>query len=225
MAIDPNDQWASVTINDTLVGRRAGGAAADKARELRHASPVRSRVARLLGVRTDERAWRLGAGGERTTARWLGRLPDGWHTFNDIPVGERGATIDHVIVGPAGVFTVNAKNLTGKVWIGSRGLRHNGHPTDYLPKALAEAKRASRLLSMALGRELAVFPILAILADEWTTKEKPADVLVGAPRGVKDWLLRQPVVLGPADVVAVSAAAAKPETWQAGAPRASVQPG
>jgi len=177
------------------------------------ASPVRTRIARLLGVHTDERAWRLGARGERATAWWLGRLPEGWHLFNDIPVGERGANIDHVIVGPAGVFTVNAKNLTGAIWVASRALLHNGHKTSFLPKAISEAKRASRLLSAVLGRPVEVRPVLAILADDWTIKEKPADVLVEAPRGVKDWLLRQPAVLSAADVIAICAAAAKPATW------------
>ncbi len=184
--------------------RPAGGrSAADEAHALRHASPVRTRLAHLLGVHTAERAWRRGATGERVTAWWLGRLPDGWHLFNDIPVGERGANIDHVIVGPPGVFTVNAKNLTGKIWVGARSIRHNGHKTDYLPKSVAEAKRASRLLSSVLGRPVEVRPILAILADGWTVKEEPTDVLVAAPRGVKDWLKRQPATLSPAEVVAI----------------------
>ena len=77
--------------------------------------------------------------GEQVTAWWLGRLPAGWHIFNDIPVGDRGANIDHLIVGPGGVFTVNAKNLTGKVWVASGSIRHNGHPTDYLSRAGGEA--------------------------------------------------------------------------------------
>lgn len=76
MAVEPSEQWASATIQDSLVGRRPGGSAAEKARELREASPVRTRIARLLGIRTDERAWRKGAFGERATAWWLGRLPE-----------------------------------------------------------------------------------------------------------------------------------------------------
>jgi hypothetical protein len=213
MAVEPSQQWASTTIQDSLAGRRPGGSAAEKARELRNVAPIRTRVARLLGVRTDERAWRKGAFGERATARWLGRLPEGWHLFNDIPVGERGANIDHVIVGPAGVFTVNAKNLTGAVWIASRTFLHNGRKTSYLPKAVSEAKRASRLLSAALGHRVDVRPVLAVLADDWTIKEKPSDVLVEAPRFVKDWLLSQPAVLTPGDVITISAAVSKPATW------------
>ena len=214
MAFDPNEQRGSVTIGDSLVGRKAGASAAERARGLRAAAPVRSRMARLLGVHTDERAWRRGATGERATAWWLGRLPAGWQLFNDIPVGDRGANIDHVLVGPAGVFTVNAKNLTGKVWVASRSILHNGHKTSFLPKAVHEAKRASRLLSAALDRPIEVYPILAILADDWTLKERPTDVLVAAPRGVKDWLRRRPAVLSPREVTAISAAVSKPTTWR-----------
>ncbi len=57
--------------------------------------------------------------------------------------------------------------------------------------------------------------VLAILADEWTIKGSPTDVLVDAPRGVKDWLLRQPAALSAADVIAICATAAKPATWVA----------
>jgi hypothetical protein len=214
MAFDSHDQWETVSIGDSLVGRKAGGSAADKARELRDAAPARTWMARLRGVHTDERAWRRGATGERVTAWWLGRLPAGWHLFNDISVGDRGANIDHVLVGPAGVFTVNAKNLTGKIWVGSRSILHNGHKTSFLPKAVAEAKRASKLLSAALDRPIDVYPIIAILADDWRIKERPTDVWVAAPRGVKDWLRSRPAVLSPAEVTAISAAVNKPATWQ-----------
>jgi len=207
------DNGYFVRIDETLVGRKPGGSAAEKARELRAADPLGTRVARLLRLKTDERAWRKGANGERVVGWWFGRLPEGWYVFNDIPIGRRGANIDHLVVGPAGVFTINAKNLTGKVWVGPRTLLHNGYRTDYLPKAAAEARRASRMLSAALGRSAEVRGVLAILADDWTVKEKPPDVHVGSPRGVKDWLLKQPAVLSTREVIEIAGAAAKPATW------------
>lgn len=221
MGFDPNAQWAKVEIDETLVGRRPRGSAADKARELRDAAPVQTRLARLLGKHTDERAWRKGASGERVAAWWLGRLPEGWHLFNDIPVGERGANIDHVIVGPAGVFTVNAKNLTGKVWVGPRTLLHNGHRTDYLPKASAEARRASRMLSAAVGWPVEVRGALAIVADDWTIKQRPTDVYVGTPRGVRGWLQDQQACLALQDVIDIAGAAAKLATWHESKPMGS----
>jgi hypothetical protein len=214
MSVDPNEQWARITIDESLVGRPAAGSARDMARALRRSGGLRTAMARLMGAHTDERAWRKGATGERVTAWWLGRLPDAWHVFSDIPVGDRGANIDHLIVGPGGVFTVNAKNLTGKIWVASRSIRHNGHPTSFLPKATAEARRARRALSAAVGHGIHVRPVLAILADDWTIKERPTDVFVGSPRGVKDWLLRQPAVLSPAQVTIICGAAAKPATWR-----------
>jgi hypothetical protein len=212
MSGDPSEGTTPVTVGESSTGRRPGGSVRERAHALRRAEPVRSTVARLLGVHTDEWAWRTGATGQRVTAWWLGRLPSGWYLFDDIPVGDGDASIDHVIVGPGGVFTVNAKNLTGKVWVAERSVRHNGHRTSFLPKATSEARRASRLLTAAVGHTIDVRPVLAILADDWTIKQMPPDVFVGAPRGVRDWLLRQPAVLSRTQVTAICAAVARPAT-------------
>ena len=64
-----------------------------------------------------------------------------------------------------------------------------------------------------MGWPVEVRGALAILADEWTIKERPAAVWVAGPRGVKDWLLRLPAVLTPHDVIEIAAAASKPSTW------------
>jgi hypothetical protein len=210
---DQADDQYFVKIPQSLAGRPAGGGAAEMARKARPASPLRTLGARILRQHTDERAWRRGAHGEMFVGWLLGRLPDGWYLFNDVPVGERSANIDHLVVGPGGVFTINTKNLTGKVWVGPRSLLVNGHRTDYLPKATAEARRASRLLAAVLGRPVEARGALAILADGFTIKEMPSDVYVAAPRGVKRWLLDQPTILRERDVLEIAGAAHKPETW------------
>ena len=217
----PEDYF--VEIPETLVGRKPGARAAEKARELRRADPFSLVRSLLLGQRTDERAWRKGSHGERFAGFILGRLPEGWHVFHDIQVGERGANIDHVVVGPAGTFTLNTKNLTGRIWIGPRSFLHNGRRTDYLPKARHEADRASLLLTAALGRHVDVRGVLTVLADDWTIKEQPTDVHVGSPRGVKDWLRRLPFTLSPHEVIEIAAAASKPSTWTASVKRPQAQ--
>ena len=136
-----------------------------------------------------------------------GGSPREWHVFRDLPVGERGANIDHVVVGPAGTFTLSAKDLTGKVWVGARSIRHNGHPTNFLSKAACDATHASEFLSSAVGRPIEVRGVLTILADEWTIDEEPEDVRVGSPRSVKDWMLRLPVALARHEVIEITAAA------------------
>jgi hypothetical protein len=191
MKVDPEAQWA----------------------ELRAGAPIHTRLARLFGVHADERVSRDGANGERITGLWLGRLPEGWFVFHDVPVGARGADIDHVVIGPAGVFTINTMNLTGTIRVNRRSIVHNGSRTDFLPKANAEAHRAARLLSTAVGRPVGVRGLLAILADEWIVNRLPEDIYVGGPRSAKHWMLQQPPILRSSDVIVLAAAASKPKTW------------
>jgi Nuclease-related domain len=185
----------------------------DHSHELRHADLLGFLQALLFRPRTEERTPRRGARGEGFAGLVIGRLPDGWLAFNSISDGEHGRNMDHVVVGPAGTFTLNAKSLTGKVWVGAHSVRHNGHPTDFLTKAAHEASRVSRHLTAALGRPIDVHGVVAILADEWTIKERPSDVHVGSPRGVKDWLLRLPPTLSAHEVDQIAAAASSPSTW------------
>jgi len=133
--------------------------------------------------------------------------------MNDVPVGE-GATIDHMIVGPAGVFAVNARDVTGQVWVGANGIRVNGHATDDVWKLVHGARRTARLLSDELAHQVAVHPVLTILADGWTIQEVPSDVFIGPPRIVKDRLLRGlPFALGALEVSAIAAAVARLSAW------------
>jgi hypothetical protein len=57
-----------------LAQRRAGQAAREQATALKQAAPVRTFLARVLRVHTDERAWRIGADGEEKVAVQLAKL-------------------------------------------------------------------------------------------------------------------------------------------------------
>jgi Nuclease-related domain len=177
----------------------------------RTAAP-RARFARLLGMHVVEGEW-AEASGRQVAGVWLGRLPEGWFVFHDVPAGERGATIEQVVIGPGGVFTITTKNLTGSIRVNPRSIVHDGHRTSFLPKASADARRAGSLLSAAVGRDVEVRGLLAILADEWIVRQLPPDVYVGGPRSVKHWMLKQPPILRSSDVIVLAATATRPETW------------
>jgi Nuclease-related domain len=206
-----DERWARVEIAETLVGRGVAHAR-------RRARPIRGRVDRLLHPRTVERARRKGANGERVTGDWLDRLPEGWFVFHDVPVGARGANLDHLVIGPGGVFTVNTKHLTGSIRVNPRTITNDGHRTSFLPKATAEARRAAERLSTAVGRAVEVRAVLAILADEWDIVKEPTDVLVRGPRGAKNLMLSQPEALTRREATELAAAAAKPSTWATATP-------
>jgi hypothetical protein len=63
-------------------------------------------------------AWRIGAEAERKTARYLDGLAEaGCIVLHDRKVPGYGGNLDHVAVGPTGVWAIETKNLAGKVVI------------------------------------------------------------------------------------------------------------
>jgi hypothetical protein len=92
-------------------------------------------VAALVGWRLrfrpseQARTWQRGAHGERHTARLLDRLTrDGFVVFHDLAVpGKTSANVDHLVIGPTGVFVVDSKQWTGEVRQGADGLAWHNH--------------------------------------------------------------------------------------------------
>ena len=100
---------------------------------------------KLWRTRIRIRALRLGRDGERAVAdhlEWLRR--DDFVVFHDIPNGD--ANIDHVLIGPPGVFTIETKTLSKpergpcKITLEGGVLRANGRPLDRNPLIQAKAQ-------------------------------------------------------------------------------------
>ena len=201
--------WVDLALN------RPGEAARARALELREAAPVRTRLARLLRVHTDERAWRIGADGEEVVARELARLGEQWRCLHAVPVGKQGSDIDHVLIGPGGVFTINAKHHPGaRVWVGGDTVMIGPSRLPYVRNARFEAVRASRLLGSAVGQQVDVTGIVALLCQDLTIKSAPEDVLVIGRRRLRKWLNRLGPVLTAEQVANVYEHARRSTTWQ-----------
>ena len=105
----------------------------------------------------------MGLKGERKVAQDLNMLPDSWHALHSVPVGTRGADIDHVLVGPAGVFTVNTKyHPDAKIGVGGDTFKINGRSTRYVKTARDEARRASSILGGVTGMRVEVIGVIAL---------------------------------------------------------------
>lgn len=202
-----------------LADNAAGAEARAQATAARDAAPVRTLLARALRVHTDERAWRLGADGEEKVAAQLDKVlkkDPRWRFIHAIPVGARGSDIDHLIIGPGGVFTANAKNHpNGKIWVGGDTLMVNGQRQPYIRNARHEAARAAKLLSEACGWPVPVEGVIVLVnAVEWTIKTPPRDVHVVPRRQIARWLLRHGDVLDPERQTEVFDAARRSTTWR-----------
>lgn len=204
---------------EDLAGRRPGAAAREQAIGLRHAAPVRTVLARALRVHTDERAWRLGADGEQLVAGQLAKLArkdPGWRFLHAIPVGENGADIDHLVVGPGGVFTLNAKNHPGaKIWVAGNTFMVNGRRQPYLRNSRFEAGRAGKLLTSAAGFEVqAVGVVVPVNAPDLKVKTPPDGAHVVNRMRLVAWLRAWPAVLDERTITAIADAARRSTTWR-----------
>jgi hypothetical protein len=215
-----NDHWIVRDAEwDDLANTAPGSAARAHAAELRRRHRVLTTLARLAGVRTSERAFAMGAKGERVIGRRLNQWAAGagWHVLHAVPIGSRGTDIDHVVIGPFGMVTINTKTTSTSVWVGEFGMVVGRTKVDYLRKSRAEGHRAGALISRAVGWNVPVQPVIVFVgARRFTTRRGgPADVAVlPTARALRRWLRRQPGVLGPGEVAAVYAAARRPGTWQ-----------
>lgn len=112
-------------------------------------------------------AWRRASIAERRTEAQLRKLErNGYRTLHARAIPDSEAQIDHLVVGPTGVYAVDSekwdKRLPVRVQMGKK-LFHG--PFDMKPRlteAKWEASRASELISEAYGKEISVVPSLAI---------------------------------------------------------------
>lgn len=176
-------------------------------------------LARVLGVHTNERAWRIGADGEEKVAAQLEKVAKKdprWRFLHAIPVGDRGSDIDHLLIGPGGIFTVNAKNHPGaKIWVGGNTFMVNGHRQPYIRNARYEAERAAKLLTAACGFPVHVQGlIVTVNAQDVVIKSEPDGVNVTWRNNLDKWLLRHGDIHTPGTLDAIYEAARRSTTWR-----------
>ncbi|HUN38590.1 MAG TPA: nuclease-related domain-containing protein [Trebonia sp.] len=104
---------------------------------------------------------------QRVTQRKLARMERaGYRALHMRPIPGSDDIIDHLVVGPTGVYAIDSERWSSKLpirtrngkqlWVGPNSQKAR------LEHARSEAGRAAELLSARLGREISVRPALAI---------------------------------------------------------------
>jgi hypothetical protein len=204
---------------DSLDRRRPAASVIAECLRVQATVPSNTAVQRFFGASPlgrDAEPWYLGALGELEVARRLAALGPGWYVLHSVPVGSGASDLDHVVIGPAGVFTINTKHHRGQhVWVGAKRILVGGQRTDHLRNARYEARRTSKLLSVAARTLVDVTPIIAVVgAKRMTVRERPHDAVVLREFELAGWLQRHPVTLSPEEVRHLATVAAQPSAWQ-----------
>ena len=134
--------------------------------------------------------------------------------MHSIPLGG-DVDIDHLLVGSAGVYTVNTKHHpNARMTVYQRTVYVNGHQRHYLGNAIREAEKASRLLTAACGFDVTVIGLVVpVNARSLVLREWPAGCHVIDARDLAYSLLPLPAPTPMRIANAIYEAACRPSTW------------
>lgn len=122
--------------------------------------------------------WGRGAGAELKEGRSLEKLGPDYKIINDIQTGQ--GNIDHLCVGPSGIFVIEIKAHTGTVSYTDRLLINGTEPEkDFLTQVHGEINYVRDLLQQKLNHN---YPVVGIL--EFTNTRQIDKSIYGPKQGV-----------------------------------------
>lgn len=106
-------------------------------------------------------------GAQKRTLRQLSSLErKGYRAMHILPIPNSEEQIDHLVIGPAGVFAIDSEDWDKRMPVRTSSHRNLWHGPrnmkDRLEHAHWEADRAAEMLSAEVGRPVSVRPVLAV---------------------------------------------------------------
>lgn len=166
---------------------------------------------RIVSLRPKLKALRQGSDGEKAVGEFLERLRgNGYQVFHDIIA--KGFNIDHVLIGPTGIYALETKTLSkpigrdARITFDAGRVLKGGIELDRNPatQARAQAGWLRSQLEESTGRKLEVFPV--VLFPGWFV-EPIAKSETGAqqlwmlePKALPAFLAKEPARIAPEDV-------------------------
>jgi hypothetical protein len=195
------------------VGARA------KANELAAKHPIKTFFSKLIldMIPTEEGNWRIGAEAEEEVGRILAELPRYWTARHDILLRPNW-NVDHVVVGPPGVFVLDTKFRSGDVKSSRSGIRVNGYRTQMAEQVQNQAREVSTLLRSAARMPVWVQPVL-VLANDVGGRAEPDGVHVVGIGEIIEYLMSLPRELEKMVVDELGAVVRDDSTWSRIQPR------
>jgi len=127
LASDGN--WYAPELHPDVVGAESQGSARifGEAGASAAAEAAKRRLAAEAQLKKAD-DWSKGAKGERATAEVLAQLPSEFVVFHDLKVPGRTANVDHLVIGPTGVWLIDSKMWQSDLRFGDGTLWHGRFP-------------------------------------------------------------------------------------------------
>jgi len=161
-------------------------------------------LGQLFGVPDSALNWRRGAAGEEETGRILARLSPDFSVLHDRRIPLSQANVDHIVIGPTGVFVIETKRYSGRLTVhGAEVFVAGRRRTKIVEQALWEAEVVRRVLAEA-GERQQVTPLLCVHHAQmpWRAARVAGVSIVSAARLV-EMLTRGPTILESTQAVLV----------------------
>jgi hypothetical protein len=168
-------------------------------------------------LHSDAWPWYTGALGEIEVGRLLTALGPEWFVRHAVPIGADLKDVDHLVIGPGGVYVINTKHHQGKsVWVGDYVVRINKTTAPYISIAQGDGLDVARRLTNKVGFPVAVTSVIAVLhARSLVDGRLPHNRLVAVvdAQHLARWILAQPRNLEDGDLALIKHGAEDPQTW------------
>jgi hypothetical protein len=199
-------------------GRFAGQSLVEELLRQQEDRAPRSRLARTLGLSpldANGLAWLRAAQAEIVVGDILARLPEGYDVYHSLPIRNTAFWVDHLVVGPGGIFALSSKtrwdrDLTGSV----RTIPIGDHTMPYLRDAQFESTQITTLLAGAMPATAVVQPMIVLVNPNKIRLNRKLDVLtvIDSPR-LRRWLVGRPRQFSAEQQATLTAVIEDPTTW------------
>lgn len=146
-------------------------------------------------------------------AKILGDFAADWRTVHGQIVGRRGHVIDHLVVGPPGVFCMTAKQQRGNVTVTQGDYVVEGQRLDMFAGARRDAAAVSNRLKFATGLDCAASPVVVIVGGRLTVEGQPDGLTIVTDEALALWLKSLRATLNETARRAFAEAIETPATW------------
>ena len=212
---------SAMSDDRALRQRVPGQSAMSNVVQAQAARPPRGPMARLLGVSpltVTARAHYRDAIAELEVGDTLATLGARWDVLHDVPVGPDG--LDHLVIGPAGVYAVRAVMARGLDVVVTRdSVSVGGTAAELASIVRDDARDVEEALGLASASQLTVKPILVVVGPRrLTIATPPHEVAVVQSAILRSTIVNAPDALSGSEVAALSDLAELSRTWSVASP-------
>lgn len=149
--------------------------------------------------KTNGKSWNKGIEGEKTVANYLNQLPENYIIFNDVKFPGSFGNLDHVVIGPNGIFVIETKNYDGYFIVKEDGwyYKNGGYIKESKSQPGTQVMRNVISLKKFLGNNnvnmnrVWIVPIVTLVNENFELYDIPKYYTVLVPRAIPKYILNK----------------------------------